>query len=258
MTTQPMEETPCTNGKFFDDESDVLADKNYQEQFFEKDFSTPPTDRPIPWNSLPRKCESDLRENPTVESAQLTRKSCIKVDDSCMEDNSERKTRDSQPFLWRKTIDLPNELGDVVNFVASMAKKLDEGTSESPTRFHSVSEPSVPIDAYVRRIAQCARCSPQCYVLALIYIDKVLRGDGPLRINKLTIHRLFITAITIATKFHDDQYYSNRTMAKIGGISVKELNAMEVEFVFHTRFDLCVSEKCYAMYRSKLKMFKAE
>ena len=38
------------------------------------------------------------------------------------------------------------------------------------------------------------------------------------------VHRLMITAVTIATKYYDDLYFKNTFYAKLGGIATDLLN----------------------------------
>jgi hypothetical protein len=43
-----------------------------------------------------------------------------------------------------------------------------------------------------------------------------------------------------ASKFHDDTYYSNAFFAKIGGVSNREMNRLEIEFLDLITFELFV------------------
>ncbi|KAG0098087.1 hypothetical protein BGZ93_001177 [Podila epicladia] len=60
------------------------------------------------------------------------------------------------------------------------------------------------------------------------------------RINSFNIHRLLITCLMVAAKFTSDLFYSNARYAKVGGLSLLELNQLELEFLFTTRFELNV------------------
>ncbi|KAF8923941.1 hypothetical protein BGZ52_008965, partial [Haplosporangium bisporale] len=44
----------------------------------------------------------------------------------------------------------------------------------------------------------------------------------------------------VAAKFTSDLFYSNARYAKVGGLSLPELNQLELEFLFTTRFELNV------------------
>ncbi|KAF9935246.1 hypothetical protein BGZ67_003464 [Mortierella alpina] len=60
------------------------------------------------------------------------------------------------------------------------------------------------------------------------------------RVNSFNIHRLLITCLMVAAKFTSDHFYSNVRYAKVGGLSLLELNQLELEFLFTTRFELNV------------------
>ena len=42
--------------------------------------------------------------------------------------------------------------------------------------------------------------------------------------------------VMAAAKFYDDSFFNNELYARIGGVSVDELNALELEFVFLINF----------------------
>ncbi|KAF4741647.1 mitochondrial peripheral inner membrane protein, partial [Perkinsus olseni] len=57
------------------------------------------------------------------------------------------------------------------------------------TRFHAVRVPAIPLEVYLKRLARKFNCSNSCFVVALIYIDRVnmCRG-GTFRINSYSIY----------------------------------------------------------------------
>ncbi|KAG0054817.1 hypothetical protein BGZ83_010379 [Gryganskiella cystojenkinii] len=63
------------------------------------------------------------------------------------------------------------------------------------------------------------------------------------RINSFNIHRLLIVCLMVAAKFTSDHFYSNGRYAKVGGLSLLELNQLELEFLFTIRFELNVKEE---------------
>lgn len=61
-----------------------------------------------------------------------------------------------------------------------------------------------------------------------------------MHITALSAHRLLVTCVLVATKFLDDSYYSNVYFAKVGGVSLPELNGLEVELLLRLDFRLHV------------------
>jgi len=137
---------------------------------------------------------------------------------------------------------LPNTTIEV--FVSSLANALqklvshDSGyTSAEGTRFHAPRTPSISIRQYVERIVTYAPCTVECFVVALVYLDRIIRNQGSMFVNPRTIHRLLITSVLLAAKYCDDIYFNNKYYARVGGISCSEMNALELEFLGRCKFD---------------------
>lgn len=101
------------------------------------------------------------------------------------------------------------------------------------------------------RVHKYASCSNECFILALIYIDRLIQRNNFL-LTELNVHRVVITAILLAAKFFDDAYYNNAYYAKVGGVLVSELNSLEVEFLFRINFSLRVAPDVFEKYNAEL------
>jgi len=119
------------------------------------------------------------------------------------------------------------------------------------TKFHALKPPSIAVLAYLERIHKYASCSTECFILALIYIDRLIQRNNFL-LSELTVHRVVITSIMLAAKFFDDQYYNNAYYAKVGGVLVSEMNSLEVEFLFRLNFSLHVTPDVFGKYHAEL------
>ena len=121
-----------------------------------------------------------------------------------------------------------------------------------PTAFHAGKIPSISVRGYIDRMAKFMKCTEETFVLALIYIDRITTRNKKLVINVHCIHRLFLTATVVAAKFFEDMYYKNSYYCKVGGVSNKELNILEVEFLLCIDFQLYVSTEEYENYSHTL------
>jgi Cyclin len=101
------------------------------------------------------------------------------------------------------------------------------------------------------RIHRYASCSNECFILALIYIDRLIQKSNFL-LTELNIHRVCVTAVLLAAKFFDDAYYNNAYFAKVGGVMISEMNSLEVDFLFRINFSLHVTPDVFDKYRSEL------
>jgi len=120
------------------------------------------------------------------------------------------------------------------------------------SKFHALRPPAITIADYLHRIAKYALCSGECFVLALVYIDRIIQQNPTFVVNSLNIHRLLITSVMLAAKFFDDQYFNNAYYSKVGGVPSIEMNSLEVEFLFMTNFSLFVTTETYKQYYQEL------
>jgi hypothetical protein len=56
----------------------------------------------------------------------------------------------------------------------------------------------------------------------------------------------------LAAKFFDDRFYNNEYYARVGGISNKEVNVLEIEFLNLVNFNLHVDPILFLKYRQRL------
>lgn len=120
--------------------------------------------------------------------------------------------------------------------------------------FQSERAPSISIRSYIARLDKYMLCSAECFVLALIYIDRVSAISQEFAVNSLTIHRVMLTGLVIAAKFFEDKFYTNSYYARVGGINTVELNKLELRFLTDVNFTLYVSEDEYTSYFDRLMM----
>ncbi|EMS47431.1 hypothetical protein TRIUR3_19932 [Triticum urartu] len=82
--------------------------------------------------------------------------------------------------------------------------------------------------------------------------DARARGFA-LAVDSYSVHRLLITTVLAAVKFMDDVCYNNAYFAKVGGISLVEMNYLEVDFLFGVGFDLNVTPETFGHYCAVLQ-----
>ncbi|CUG78871.1 cyclin 2, putative [Bodo saltans] len=112
------------------------------------------------------------------------------------------------------------------------------------TRFHSSRTPQISMWDYMKRIAKYSGCSPECFIISVILIDRYVEATGiPLTFRN--VHRLTITAVMLSAKIRDDVYYSNAYYASIGGVSNSELNILELELLVTLRWTTWVEPDEY-------------
>ncbi|KAJ1832784.1 Pho80p cyclin [Coemansia sp. RSA 2711] len=108
--------------------------------------------------------------------------------------------------------------------------RLPLGT-QKPTRFHSRAPPNISVADYMHRVAKYASLEPACLLIMLIYVDRICQRNPTFTVSSLTVHRFIITAAVVACKTLCDAYCTNAHYAKVGGVSMRELNSLEVEIL---------------------------
>lgn len=70
--------------------------------------------------------------------------------------------------------------------------------------FHGIRAPSISIPKYLERIYKYANCSPSCFVVGFVYIDRLVHKHPDSLVVSLNIHRLLVTSVMLASKMLDD------------------------------------------------------
>lgn len=118
--------------------------------------------------------------------------------------------------------------------------------------FDAKEVPSIKIKDYIKRFNDYLNIEQCIYVVAYIFIDRLLKENARLEITSLNVHRLLVTAITIADKNYNDCYWRNTDYAIVGAISNEELNSLEVIFLQGINFDTNVDQDEYIKALTKI------
>jgi hypothetical protein len=84
---------------------------------------------------------------------------------------------------------------------------------------------------YLARLIVHATLPPPILLAMVYYIDRLCTLYPPFTISSLTVHRFLIAAATVGSKGLSDSFWTNNTYARVGGVSVKELALLELEFL---------------------------
>ena len=69
-----------------------------------------------------------------------------------------------------------------------------------------------PITAskYIQRILKYGRVSECCFLVAIIYIERLKLNGHAIRLSSTSLQRLLAVAAMVAAKFLDEPFYSNK------------------------------------------------
>ncbi|GMJ01140.1 cyclin p1;1 [Hibiscus trionum] len=149
----------------------------------------------------------------------------------------------------------------ILSLLSSLLEKsVQENETESETVnfkdnlaiFQGLRAPTISIRNYIDRIFKYAGCSPSCFLVAYIYVDRFVQ-QTEVHLTSLNVHRLLITSVLVATKFIDDAFFNNAYYARVGGVTTAELNSLEMSFLFSLDFRLQVTVNTFQRYCSQLQ-----
>lgn len=107
-------------------------------------------------------------------------------------------------------LECPKVMNNMITFLSSLLQRVAESNDLNPrfhskiSAFHGLTRPTISIQTYLERIFKYANCSPSCYVVAYVYLDRFTQQQPALSVNSFNVHRLLITSVMLAAKFMDD------------------------------------------------------
>eukprot|EP00009_Paramoeba_aestuarina_P016881 CAMPEP_0201523316 /NCGR_PEP_ID=MMETSP0161_2-20130828/19412_1 /ASSEMBLY_ACC=CAM_ASM_000251 /TAXON_ID=180227 /ORGANISM="Neoparamoeba aestuarina, Strain SoJaBio B1-5/56/2" /LENGTH=217 /DNA_ID=CAMNT_0047922407 /DNA_START=32 /DNA_END=685 /DNA_ORIENTATION=+ len=125
-----------------------------------------------------------------------------------------------------------------------------EECASNGSRFHASKIPKITLSQYFQRIVRYCPSSNTSLIVALIYMYRLVAKCGKSFVNIHTVHRQLMTSVVVASKFCDDYFETNSFYARVGGITIHELNALEIEFLARLNFDLSIKESEYFAYEN--------
>ena len=117
--------------------------------------------------------------------------------------------------------------------------------------FTSKFTPKISIGDFVNKIIKFTKTSESTFILGLIYINKFCKSNDVI-LTDYNTHRIFLTAILLAKKYNEDNFYSNKFFSKVCGIKLKDLNVMEYNFLIDISFDLYVKNTIVKHFQEKI------
>jgi hypothetical protein len=70
------------------------------------------------------------------------------------------------------------------------------------------------------------------------------------------MYRIILATVVLAIKYNEDDYYANDYYAKVGGITLQEMNGLEYESVKMMEHRLFIDEEFYKKYEVYLKNYE--
>jgi hypothetical protein len=113
--------------------------------------------------------------------------------------------------------------------------------------FSTKSPSKVTLQYFFGRIKKYTKIEKSTLIIILIYADRMCTTSGII-LNPHNIHRIILGCLLLAIKYNEDLYFTNEQYAKVGGVSVQELNELELYSIQLLNFNLFISEDIYEKY----------
>jgi hypothetical protein len=117
--------------------------------------------------------------------------------------------------------------------------------SEILIHFTTITNPEIDFLQYIQRLYKYTSCSKSCFIVSLIYIEKILKKYEIANIQHSIIFKLYFVSLLVAIKWNDDDYLSNVYYSKVGGIEKEELLRLQLIFFELLDYNAFVNKEDY-------------
>ena len=113
--------------------------------------------------------------------------------------------------------------------------------------FLSKKNQSLSIKKYLLRLVKYTQVESSTLIAMLIYIDRLCEIND-FTINSLNIYKIIFSSLVLAIKYNEEIIFDNKFFARIGGISLSEMNFLETVYLNLINFKLYVSDEIFETY----------
>ena len=160
----------------------------------------------------------------------------------------------NKPNLEDKLSKLELNISDILTEISSQNADI-EFNKDDP--FSKENPSKVTLQYFFGRIKRYSQINKSTLIIILIYADRLCVTAGII-LNPHNIHRLILGCLILAIKYNEDSYYNNEYYAKVGGISVEELNKLEYKSFELLNHNLFISNDIYEKYLAYITNYADE
>ena len=119
--------------------------------------------------------------------------------------------------------------------------------NEKINPFISKIKNSITIKNYLGRLVKYTQAESSTLIAMLIYIDRLCEINNFI-INSFNVYKIIFSSLVIAIKYNEEEYFGNKYLAKVGGLSLNEMNLLELIYLNLIDFNLYVSDEVFQTY----------
>lgn len=115
--------------------------------------------------------------------------------------------------------------------------------------FYMKNLPNLSFSDFIKRIYKYLKPENSTIIISLIYIDVFLNTNKKnLFLTENNIFKIYLASIVLAIKYNEDNYNDNNYFAKVGGVTLGEMNLLEMEFLKIIDYRLFIYEELFFLY----------
>eukprot|EP00659_Diplonema_papillatum_P022765 gene22765-34877_t len=136
----------------------------------------------------------------------------------------------------------------IAKVLTALAEETDAAIAEQesavePTFYDALAVPRISILELLRRWMKFSGAPNEVLVMAVILIDRAV-AQG-VRVRSVSMHRILLAALVVATKNHVDRVFCNQHYAKVGGVDPKELFRLESSFLNDIEWNTFITPEAF-------------
>jgi len=139
------------------------------------------------------------------------------------------------------------KISDLLTDICEESKKEPNLFYKPLKCFYSKNIPLISIKDYLEHIYKYTKINTSTIILILIYIDRIC-NIHKCKLCYYNIHKLILGSMIIAIKYNEDEYYSQKFYAKIGGVTLAEICNLEYNFLSLINYNLFVNDNLFSKY----------
>jgi hypothetical protein len=148
---------------------------------------------------------------------------------------------------------LINLLSNIIGNTIEKSVKYEQKLSQIELN-KSFEEPKISITKYIRRLIKHANPEPSTLILAVIYFDRIC-NNGKINLCYSNVYKLILISLVLAIKYNEEYFESNEFYGKVGGLTIKSINKLEIYTLKVLKFNLYVKEEIYETYVNQFSAF---
>eukprot|EP01060_Flectonema_neradi_P029342 TRINITY_DN4032_c1_g2_i1.p1 TRINITY_DN4032_c1_g2~~TRINITY_DN4032_c1_g2_i1.p1 ORF type:complete len:175 (+),score=37.75 TRINITY_DN4032_c1_g2_i1:62-526(+) len=144
------------------------------------------------------------------------------------------------------------EIASVLTQVARIGDKLEAENPSPVSYYHGMSASETPIIRIIKHWLDTSLAPSVTVSMAAIYIERAMKKG--LVVSSITVHRVVLSALLVATKFHCDCHdlATNGYYASGFHLKLAELNRLEVKFLNDIEWETFVSAEELATFNEEV------